>query len=93
VWVVMSIFVIFRVTDPAKLTAAIATNFENEHLELGNNEWLVSSNMTPQGISDKLGTTDGSNGAAIVFGMSGYFGRAPSNIWDWIKSKAEQANG
>jgi hypothetical protein len=44
-------------------------------------------------LSDKLGTTDGSNGAAIVFGMSGYFGRAPSNIWDWIKSKAEQANG
>jgi hypothetical protein len=89
----MSIFVIFRVTDPAKLKAAIAANFENEHLELGNNEWLVSSNMTPQGISDKLGITDASNGVAIVFGMSGYFGRAPTNIWDWIKSKAEQANG
>lgn len=89
----MSIFVIFRVADPAKMKAAITINFENEHLELGNNEWLVSSNMTPQGLSDKLGVTNGSNGAAIVFAMSGYFGRAPSNIWDWIKSKAEQANG
>src|ERR1700731_4371599 len=51
----MTIFVIFRVTVPAKLKAAIAANFENDHLELGNNEWLISSNMTPQPASPVSG--------------------------------------
>lgn len=89
----MGIFVIFRVSDSQKLEAAIEASFQNDHISLGHNEWLVSSKGTAKEVSDKLGISDGSNGGAIVFGMSGYFGRASGDIWEWIKTKAESSDG
>ncbi len=89
----MSIFVIFRVGQPEKLGAAIRLHFPNDHLELENEVWLVASPGTARELSDKLEITDGKNGTAIVFSMGSYFGRAATNIWDWIKSKAERVDG
>lgn len=89
----MAIFVIFRVGDPAAIRAALERHFPNDHRDLGDNEWLVSGSGTAQEISNRLGVTDGTSGAAIIFSMQSYYGRAPTDIWDWIKTKAEQANG
>ncbi len=36
-------------------------------------------------VSDTLGITDGAAGAALVFEVASYFGRANPNIWSWIK--------
>jgi hypothetical protein len=89
----MSIFVVFRVSNPDKMQAALEAAVPNDFLDAGHNEWLVSFKGTTKDLSDKLGVSDGSNGAAIIFGMAGYFGRAPTNIWDWIKAKAEASDG
>jgi hypothetical protein len=91
----MTIFVVIRVQNPDSMRKAITSKFPLDHFDLGNNEWLVSGKGTAKGISDKLGVTSDPNsaGTAIVFSMDGYFGRAPSNIWDWIKTKAEATNG
>ena len=85
----MGVFIIFRVTEPAKLKEAIKASFGVEQYDLGNNEWLVSLKGTPKEVSDKIGISDGSNGNAMIFAMSGYYGRATTEIWDWIKAKAE----
>jgi hypothetical protein len=89
----MGIFVIFRVADPAKIKAAVEAEFPLDNISLDHNEWLVSMKGTAKEVSDKLKISDASNGAAIVFGMSNYFGRAPSDVWDWVKAKAEASDG
>jgi hypothetical protein len=89
----MGIFVIFRVSNPEKMKAAVESEFPQDHISLGHNEWLVSMKGTAKEVSDKLKISDATNGVAMVFGMSNYFGRASSDIWDWIKAKAEATDG
>jgi hypothetical protein len=86
----MDIFVVFRVTNPAALGAVITSTYPSHHYVLPNGEWFIASTETPKEICDRLGVTpDGKNGTAIVVKFSGYYGRAPTEIWDWIKAKAE----
>jgi hypothetical protein len=89
----MSIFVIFRVSEVDKVKSALVETFPNDHLEVDIGQFLVSSNLSAEAISEKLKITDGINGNAIVFAMGSYYGRASTNIWDWIKAKAEKSDG
>jgi len=92
----MGIFIVFRVTQPEKLKAAIEERFCRNSFDLGNNEWLISDRGTAKDVSDKIGITDREDadlGSAIVFGMESYFGRASIDIWEWIKTKAEAISG
>ena len=89
----MSVFAILRVTEPAKLKAAIENLYPDDFLDLGNNEWLVSDKGNAVIVSEKLGISNASNGLAIIISVSTYYGRAPTPIWDWIKSKLEASNG
>lgn len=95
----MTIFVVFRVQDPVRMKAAIEQAYPNDHFDLGNNEWLVSDRGVAKAVSDKIGITAEPVGAttrsgnAIVFSMENYFGRAQTNIWEWIKAKSEATDG
>jgi hypothetical protein len=95
----MAIFVVFRVQNPALMRAAVASAFPNDHMEIGNNEWLISAQGTAKEISDRLGVTDQPPGQptragnAMIFSMQNYYGRASSDIWEWIKTKVEASNG
>jgi hypothetical protein len=90
----MAIFVVFKVSHPHQMHAAIARAFPFDHSDLGDNEWLISARGTAQEVSNKLGLTPGNDlGSAIVFSMQSYYGRASTNVWDWIKTKAEETNG
>ena len=64
--------------------------FPDNHLKVDTAEWVVSAIGTPKDVSDKLGVTPGSDtGTAMIFSMGSYYGRATTEIWDWIKAKAE----
>ena len=89
----MSIFVIFRVADPAKVEAALEAHFPAKHMKVREGQYLVSGTGTAQAISDKLGLSEGELGSGIIFKMSNYFGRASAEIWDWIKTEAEASSG
>ena len=68
------------------LAAAVTAHFTGINFQLdGNAGWLVAANKTAKDICDTLGITDGQNGAALVFEVASYFGRANPNIWSWIK--------
>ncbi len=90
----MTIFVVFRVKASACMRAAIARVYPDDNLDLGNNEWLISAKGTPKTVSDSLGITSHPDtiGAAIVFSVDNYFGRASTDIWEWIKSKSEPSS-
>ncbi len=89
----MSVFVVLRVSEPAKLKTAIAESYPYDHIELGPDEWMVSDKGTAIDVSNKLKISDASNGLAIVVGVSGYYGRAPTPVWDWMKAKIEASSG
>lgn len=87
----MAVFAIIAQPNPntEKLAAVIAKTFPDSHLQLGDKNWLVATTGTPKELSDKLGITDGRNGAAVVVLMAGYYGRASNDIWNWVKAKWE----
>jgi hypothetical protein len=91
----MSIFVIFRVSDTSRLEEILAREFSDDHRIIANGQYLVASRGSAQQLSDRLQITGdaGNIGPAIVFKMLNYYGRAPADIWDWIKIKAEQSDG
>lgn len=86
----MTIFVIFRVMNPVNMERVMRAQFPNDHYKISNDQWLVSARGTAKDVSDRLAISDGDTGAAIVFSMANYFGRAPTELWDWIRTKAEQ---
>lgn len=85
----MAIFAVIATTDNQKLGPSIAKVFPENHLQINTQSWLVSLDGTSQELSDKLGVTDGSHGSAVIVSISGYYGRAPTTIWEWMKAKLE----
>ncbi len=90
----MTIFVVIPQLNPnaTLLAGAIASAFpKDSYYTLDDGKgWLVSTTGTAQSLSEKLGITDGTNGAAIVMEMASYFGRANPNTWTWIRSSLEK---
>jgi len=90
----MTIFAVIPQPNPrtAQLGAAVESNFSDENYKLEDGGgWLIASKRPTQEISNLLGVTDGTNGAALVFEIASYFGRANPNIWTWIKTKWESS--
>jgi hypothetical protein len=73
----------------AQVTAAITSKFPTDHFQAAPDGRLffVSSSGTAKDVSDALGITEGNLGSVIVVGVTGYFGRAPVNTWEWISAK------
>ena len=76
--------------DPGNgvLADAVAATFPGDYIEIRPGQWFVASTGTAKEISDKLGVTPGTAvGSAIVVSASGYYGRANSQIWEWVAAK------
>lgn len=88
----MALYVVFRVVTPEPVAAAIQREFPApDSMSLGNNEWLISTPLPAADLADKIGIGKNSSPAynGIVFRMGSYYGRAPTDVWDWIKAKIE----
>ena len=72
--------------ENAGLATALEAVYPSKYLKVGPGQWLVASQGTANDVSNALGITDGKNGTGIVVSISGYFGRANTNIWEWIKA-------
>lgn len=89
----MTIFVVIPQpnANTPKLGTEVVERFPGKHFALdGGNGWLVATSQTVTEVSDTLKITNGTNGAALIFEIGSYFGRANRNIWAWIKSNWEQ---
>lgn len=91
----MTIFAILLPLPQPNLAAAIKRAYPLDHLMITETQWLISSTGTVIEVTAKLGIYDKERsnnpptGSAIVFAISSYFGRAPTPVWDWIRSKLE----
>jgi hypothetical protein len=96
---IMTIFAILLPTVNPALAEAIQRVYPTDHLKISDSNWLVSSAQTVIEVSNALQVsgfepTFVPKGNAVIFATSSYFGRANTNVWDWIKVKLEgQAGG
>ncbi len=91
----MIVFAVIATETPApKLASAITQKFpDNKSLQIAQTAWLVSADETSKGVSDSLGITTGETEAAVVIANAGYYGRASTHIWEWIKREIENRGG
>lgn len=80
----MSIFVIIPTARGAEIESSVSTlGFPLFKLPKG--ELLVSYKGTSRQLCDDVGI--GSvNGHAVVFSIDGYWGNAPTEVWEWVKN-------
>ncbi|BDD93561.1 hypothetical protein PanNE5_30010 [Pandoraea sp. NE5] len=83
----MAIFVVIPTRSDHKLQPVLAEHFPEQHYKLPQGEYLIQFSGTTQELSEKLGITGGENGTAVVAAISSYYGRAPADIWEWLKSR------
>jgi hypothetical protein len=87
----MLLFAIFGHNGDPRLEGALSQTFPADYLKVGVGDWVVAArNKTAIEVSNALGITDGSNGSAIVVSIGSYYGRASSDIWEWMKVRQSQ---
>lgn len=87
---------IFLVVPTMSDFPVLRTNLEKQQeggslkfFELPRGEFFVSFKGTSQELSDLLQISDGTAGSAIVSSVSSYYGRAGTNIWEWVQAHWE----
>lgn len=88
----MAVFMIIPTTQEQmgirdKLSEVMPGHF----YELPKGEFLVKFSGTSKQLSDDLGISDGKSGAAVIASLGGYYGRAPNDIWEWLKQNWSDA--
>jgi hypothetical protein len=85
----MTIFLLHPKTTDVNIEGAVKSAFKDECLKLDSGSWLVSANGTQQEVVEKIGVTEQGGPSVIAFATSGYWGRAPAPVSDWLKAKLE----
>lgn len=86
-------------TESTALDAAVENRISSttDRYKLQSNRgWLIKFDGTTVELSNHIGLTGQEKGApsplgsAIVVPVSGYFGRGPTDMWEWLKTRLEQ---
>jgi hypothetical protein len=88
----MAIFLIVPIADPHLIERALESlraGGKLDFLQLPESGFAVSYSGTTEELSTLAGISEGTSGTGVVAAISSYYGRAPTNIWDWIKSRWE----
>jgi len=58
--------------------------------------WLIEFGGTTVELSEKLGITGQAKGEPVILGsaiivpITGYYGRGPTDMWEWLKTRVEK---
>jgi hypothetical protein len=80
-------FAIMGQSNTDRIGQVIKEKYPDDHYVLVPGQWLLVADGTAKSISDNLGITDGSTGSAVIVVFTSYFGRANTQIWDWLAAK------
>lgn len=85
----MAVFAVISVPGGMQhvLGAAVEKAYPgNRNFKVADGHWLVSDLSTAQEVTHRLGVASGMAGMVIVYNISGYFGYAPTSVWEWIQA-------
>lgn len=92
----MAVFVVATIHQEvdAQVKARLGAHFPNDHYEIGRGKWLVSFKGTAQALYKQLSQGEpASHNRYLTFGIAGYYGLGSRDMWEWIATKLEEANG
>jgi hypothetical protein len=91
----MALFAVISLQpDFAALGTAIETHFASKNFVVAPGHWIISTaDATAMAISDTLGLRDGGLGRAVVYNVAGYYGFAPTPLWEWLKANGSPTGG
>ncbi len=72
------------------LKSRITEQFSTDYYEIGRGHWLVAFSGTSKELYAKLFPEPElplPSKDVVVFGISGYYGIAPQDVWEWMKVK------
>ncbi len=84
-------------SDSAAFDAAVAQinpKLDSYRLQ-ANRGWLIKYDGTTVELSNKLGITGQAPGepaplgSVLLVGISGYYGRGPTDMWEWLRTRIE----
>lgn len=85
------------VSDSAALNAAVEAIPHSDRYKLQSERgWLIKFDGTTIELSNRIGLTGQEQGipspvgSAIIVPISGYYGRGPTDMWEWLKIRFEQ---
>ncbi|MEW6775059.1 MAG: hypothetical protein AB1405_02085 [Bdellovibrionota bacterium] len=82
----MAIFAIIELAHEGELQKKIEEEFPGNFFQVGDGHWLVSSGGTAEEIGRKIKLDQAGMPSTIVYNLSGYWGRASVQIWEWLKA-------
>jgi hypothetical protein len=87
----MTIFAVLLPAPQPSFAARIEERYAGSYFKVSDTQYLVSARSTAMEVSAKLGLdlADALAGSAIILAVSSYWGRAPTTVWDWIKTRME----
>ena len=92
---IQTLFAVMAEPANQNLPRVLAQEFPQEHIQIRAGQWFVVGTGTATDISNKLKITPSNEtGPAVVVAVSGYYGRAGSQIWEWVAAKVgKPSNG
>ncbi len=87
-----TLFAIFAASNPEAMKQKLSSSqntFPFLSKAASDESWLIiaPNAITTKELSDAFGITDGSVSSAVVVRVENYFGRASTDIWEWIAAK------
>jgi hypothetical protein len=84
----MTIFAVIALNQGSipSLNAQLATKYPSNYFAASPSVWFVAAGGTAKEVSDRLGISEAIPGV-VVLSVSGYYGRASNNLWEWLAAK------
>lgn len=91
----MPIYIVATIKEDVDslLKGRITESFPDDYHEIGRGQWLVSFSGTAKELYSKLSPEYAQQQQpyplqyTVVFGISGYFGIASVEMWEWVKTR------
>ncbi len=83
-------------SEPLNVAIQARIGQEDRYKLQANAGWLVSFKGTTIELSNHIGLTGQLAGqppsvaSAIIVPVTGYYGRGPTDMWEWLKTRLEQ---
>ncbi len=84
----MPVFTVLRLAGDNDLDGRVRVVYGSDSIKIAPNIWIVNDQgVTTKEVCDKLDASTGGMGQVVVTKMEGYFGFAPTHIWEWLSAK------
>jgi hypothetical protein len=86
----MSLFAVLLPEENPKLVDAIQAKYPDNY-PITSTQWIVFGKGTAREVSNNLEiSTEKTIGSAVVLTITSYWGRASTDLWDWMRAKIEE---